>query len=427
MSETQCLTAPAISEAPAPAPMPRQACAVQRKGGLYIPVMSPEESAQITVPFEEAEALLRPVLDRHGAAIVTGIASPAECAELERCFSADLCELVDAGAAAEAGLTAASERVTADVRQWPLASLESLGKMERCQLRGLPHGRFAWACRMHPRVRRVYEIIHGTAELVSSCDNSFFAPEEHQEQSANKSWPHVDHNMHDLSVWDAAGVPVSQWDVFQGLFYVWGSERTHASTTVLWCGSHTDVYAELMKDQNMETRGRRGIHFSRLEDMSGDESQRRLTKAWLQGARRVPVPPGSLLLWSSRTVHQGWRGGPRLVQPVCWEPVGRRDESARERKLKLAALGLPSTHWGSLGIPHTLVKAQLPTATAASASRDSLQLPLKPMLQPVTLAPGVQVLDMWERLEQIDWMKPLPQDLKTILEGSIDARFLSVL
>ena len=33
-----------------------------------------------------------------------------------------------------------------------------------------------------------------------------------------------------------------------------------------------------------------------------------------------------LLLWDSRTVHQGWRGGPRLAMPICWEPRHRRSE-----------------------------------------------------------------------------------------------------
>merc|ERR1712241_77891 len=121
--------------------------------------------------------------------------------------------------------------------------------------------------------------------------------------------------MHDTSVRDADGVPISQWEVFQGLLYVWGSEEQHASTTVLWCGSHRDVYSELMADTTMQNRGQRGVHFSRLQDMTSGESQQRLSKGWLHAARRVPVPSGSLLLWDSRLVHQGWRGGPRLVQP----------------------------------------------------------------------------------------------------------------
>ena len=39
--------------------------------------------------------------------------------------------------------------------------------------------------------------------------------------------------------------------------------------------------------------------------------------------------PWGLLLWDSRTVHQGWRGGPRLAQPICWEPRERRSQARR--------------------------------------------------------------------------------------------------
>merc|ERR1719476_310984 len=145
-----------------------------------------------------------------------------------------------------------------------MASMESLGRMERCQLRGLPHGRFAWATRLHPRVRHVYEVIHGTSALVSSCDNSFFAPPTHGEETRNKDWPHVDQNIHDARFADDEGIPVGRWSVFQGLFYTWGSYSPHASTTVLWCGSHTGVYSEVMADTQMQARGRKGNHFTQL-------------------------------------------------------------------------------------------------------------------------------------------------------------------
>lgn len=69
-------------------------------------------------------------------------------------------------------------------------------------------------------------MIHGTTELISSCDN----------------------NKHDISVREAAGNRVSHWQVFQGVLYVWGGDASHASTTVLWCVSHKDVNDEIMAD-----------------------------------------------------------------------------------------------------------------------------------------------------------------------------------
>ena len=46
--------------------------------------------------------------------------------------------------------------------------------------------------------------------------------------------------------------------------------------------------------------------------------------------------------------------GPRLAMPVCWEPRERRPTEVFTRKLRLAASGLPSTHWASLGRQHNV-------------------------------------------------------------------------
>merc|ERR1719215_871916 len=77
-------------------------------------------------------------------------------------------------------------------------------------------------------------------------------------------------------------------------------------------------------------------------------------------SRRVPCPAGSLLLWDSRLVHQGWAGGPRLAQPVSWEPKERRDEAALRRKLWMCAVGVPSSHSASEAQIHPMAPCQRP-------------------------------------------------------------------
>merc|ERR1719442_225689 len=135
--------------------------------------------------------------------------------------------------------------------------------------------------------------------------------------------------------------------------------------------------------------------------MSPGDPTARLRAGWCAAARRAPVPAGGLLLWNSRTVHQGWRGGPRLAQPVCWEPASRRPAAARERKLRMAALGLPSTHWASLGLPHSLLGAGPRPDQASKAAKDKagIALPLKASLEPVTLKRGYSVAGLWRRLQ----------------------------
>merc|ERR1712157_159537 len=97
------------------------------------------------------------------------------------------------------------------------------------------------------------------------------------------------------------------------------------------------------------------------------------------------------------------------------EPVGRRDEAALERKLRLAALGLPSTHWASLGTPHTLVKPQACKSTAGG----KVGFPLKSSIHPVSLREEADIAEMWKRLECCDWESPLPADLREFLEGAL--------
>ena len=51
--------------------------------GTLFPVMSEEELASVTVRFEDASSRLADVLASEGVAIVTGVCSPDECAELQ--------------------------------------------------------------------------------------------------------------------------------------------------------------------------------------------------------------------------------------------------------------------------------------------------------------------------------------------------------
>lgn len=380
-------------------------------------MLSPDEVAQLTVRMADIETSLLAVLEQQGCAIVSDVVSGEDCTLLEGLFAQDLIDLVDIAAAQQAGgkMQQTAERLIEDVRAWPLGSMHILGQLDRCQLRGLPHGRFAWQCRLHQNVRRCYEIVHGTRELVSSCDNPFFATPAREEQHQNKSWPHVDHNLHDRRLFDEDGHAVGDWVVFQGLLYVWSSENSHASTTVVLPGSHRDAYDAMMHDPSMIKRGKKGVHFCQLSALSQAEISSSLQAQWDVGARRVTVPRGGLFLWSSRTLHQGWTGGPRLAQPVCWEPSARRDDLALDRKLRLAALGLPSTHWASLGTPHNLVAPE-PCKPTTACALGGICLPARASIHQYSLREGVEVAEMWSRLNGIDWNSPMPVELRQFVE-----------
>jgi hypothetical protein len=308
------------------------------------------------------------------------------------------------------------------IHSWPAASLADVGARGRFQDHGMPHGRFAWKCRTHPKVKHVYSALHATAasEMVVSIDNAFVANSSQKEETTNSNWPHVDQNDHD------ARVPCRDWNVYQGLLYAWGSESTHASTTVVWPSSHKEAYQVYMADPNIQRRLAMGKpHFSLISATAPGDGRDQLIRGWADGARRIPVPAGGLLIFTSRTTHQGWSGGPRLAQPLCWEPRNRRDELMRERKLRLAALGLPSTHWASLALPHELsamIRASAVEAVGAS-DYEKVRFPLNREVRSQALAPDANVNDLWEKLCTPDWFAPLPAELKELLEASINDEF----
>ena len=186
--------------------------------------------------------------------------------------------------------------------------------------------------------------------------------------TTNKEWLHCDQN-------HATGLT---WPIVQGVLYVWPSDRPRASTTVVWPGSHkAEVYGRVMADPRAAQLGENSwgqlIKTNTLHESDG----KALHTAAIAGSRRIPAPPGSLLLWDSRTIHQGWTGGPRLAQPVCWEPRERRDQQALRRKIWMCATGCGSSHSSTEGRVHPMAPkapgAKLPGSTGA----EPLQLPLR--------------------------------------------------
>lgn len=403
--------------------------------------MTAAEAAAITVPFDgvlsDGGAALNAVLHDHGVAIVSGCVPPEELRRLEGLFSDDLRDLVDveaANASASPSVRTAAERVAASgAHAWPRGTHLGSRKAAFAWRHALPHGRFAWSARAHPRVRQVFRHVYGDelagdasrhhsaadttakavdtdsagagsagssagasatgaragSDMVVSTDVLFFTPKSAatREAASCRLWPHADQNIHDPDV--------GHHRIFQGVLYVWPSDgsdgTTNPSTTVVWPRSHHEggPYGTLMADANIASVGKAGGNYCQISAMTPSPERTALMAGWCDGARRVPVPAGGLLLWSSRTMHQGWAGGPRLAAPTCWEPAARRPDQALLRKLRLTALGLPSTHWACKGEQHSLsldddvqapVEAVAPAAGAGASGEegdpDDATLPL---------------------------------------------------
>jgi len=357
-------------------------------------IMSDDELEAISVPFGDSQRL-KAIMDLHGVAVVTGVCDKVELEELQTAFHEDLLSLVDSDLVVTAppSVQQAFKAFTEHgPRAFPSQTADLLtASAGFCLTRCLSQGSFAWRVRGHPRVHAAFgALFPKEGPLVTSLDATFFTPDGQSEATVNGFSAHVDQNQHDVRT------QLADCPIYQGVLYVWPAAAPSSSTTVVWPGSHRTVWPRMMKDQGFEAPGRAGEHYSEIAMMHDKAQAYELAAGWASHARRVPVPGGGLLLWNSRTVHTGWRGGSRLAQTVCLEPASRRPQQERKAKLRLAALGLPSTHWASVGMQHDMC-LQDPgypgsTATGAAAEAGGTQatpsagvLPLRAALRPWAL------------------------------------------
>jgi hypothetical protein len=240
---------------------------------------------------------LKTILDTLGFAIVSDVLAADELEFVERQFADDLRGIIDVDR------STAPEKVRPlledPVHNWPLSHV-SIGTKFASDY-GLPHGRAAWYCRSHPQVKRVFESLFGTPNLCVGMDNVFFNNEPSvpgtNAASQQALWPHADQN--------SRLEPNGKWECYQGVVYVWPA-NDDTSATVVWPRSHRVVYPQLMASKFFP-----GNFCSMSKEDYAD---------FAVNARRIPVPAGAMLLWNSKTLHQGWTGGARLAFPVCFEP-----------------------------------------------------------------------------------------------------------
>lgn len=283
----------------------------------FFEVMSEAEVSEISVPASASSRELRATYSKFGCVLVTEVLDAGACAQLEQLWAADL------------------EHAAGEV---PVPARRGVFGNGYAAHRGLPQGRFAWAARLHARdvFAKLFEC--DAAALAVGMDQIFWQ-ECAEPATENEQWLHVDTNS------NCAGCQ----HVTQGVLYVRDARGAAASTTALWPQSHLEVFDRLMRDPHSRNLGKKpeAVQSVKLNHMKDRLQQRELLSQALAGTRRVPCPPGSLLLWDSRLVHQGWAGGLRLAQPVCWEPRVRQDGAARGRKLLACAAGCSTTHSSS--------------------------------------------------------------------------------
>ena len=389
----------------------------------------------LEVPFSELHRL-HEVIDREGVAIVTGVIDAGELREMEQDFVRDLSDIIDEDALRacdDARVHAAHKRFVRDgLPAFPYATIARLQRIPGFVMQGcVSAASFAWRVRRHPRVHAAFgALFPGAGELVSSMDVTFFTPEGGPPEDECALCAHVDQNGNDTRAPNLGGC-----NIFQGVLYVWPA-KAGETTTVVWPRSHKTVWPRMMADPAFVASGAKGNHYSELREIGDAPLRRELLAGWQQHHRRLQIPAGSLLIWNSRTVHTGFKRGPRFAQMVCLEPARERPPEQRLAKLRLAALVIPSTHWARIGHQHDVLphyegclSEEPPCHARGADTHGDVLLPLRPAVRPAPLSDGADLAAL-RPLARVDWDKSShfcvwdpPPESAALLEASVREDF----
>jgi hypothetical protein len=232
------------------------------------------------------------------------------------------------------------------------------------------HLQSVWNIRQRPEIKAVFAQIWDTEDLYVSFDGiSVLVPPETTgrgfHRSSTSDWMHVDQSPHKTGRWSVQG--------FLNLY----DATTMDATLAVIPGSH-------------------------LEDRSGfvdkDKKDWLLIPGRLNEAVRVEANAGDLVLWDSRTVHQGTlpiqdrptvarpieglmsghEYSPRLVVYVCMLPKLRLTKAQRTKRIEAFANRRMTNHWGTKlfakaprrygGPPPTIVELPAPNLNAIGKS-----------------------------------------------------------
>lgn len=325
--------------------------------GLYRGVMRDKELAlkftagwledsivkETTMSIDAEFSLIKSVFDKYGFIVLTNVLSPKEINDLCDMFTKSMIECVDADEIKKnEKLLEVFNDYVAGKLPFPRASVPGAHMKGFVSLCNLPQSEFAWNARLNPRVKSIFSKLHDCAEndLCVSEDVPFYNPQKDTCTEADM-WAHTDQNIKLKTGSDPS---------YQGIMYIQDATTDDTSNTVVMPFSHIEEYENMMNsipdalhDKNHT------IHVSGIPD---DIVRNDLIKKWNEKSRRIPVPAGSLLIFNSKLIHQGYPSGTRLAQPICWEPKKFRLETCYANKLRICASGFGTTHWASLGICH---------------------------------------------------------------------------
>ena len=203
------------------------------------------------------------------------------------------------------------------------------------------HMQQIWDVRQNKKIHGAFADIWDTEDLTVSFDGCSFGlqPEVTGRGWQNKGWLHLDQSPHR-----------NDFECVQGWVTALGVEKGDATLTVL-AGSHKHhaefgAYLEITDPSNWKKC--KGDWFKLAPNHVKWFKDRGCEQKY------VECPPGSLVLWDSRTVHAGQcptrgRKNPknRIVSYVSMMPQAKLSGREREKKQWAAIRGRMTTHWAA--------------------------------------------------------------------------------
>lgn len=189
---------------------------------------------------------------------------------------------------------------------------------------GLSQCDAAWMVRNNNELKAIYKYLLQTEELVVSMDAIGLSGNVNPMTELNINWLHRDQH--------TQIEPSCKWNSYQSIYYVTSNNFKNAAATALSSGSHLLDFS--VDEQNASN------HFVRIIAHQPDNTV------------KIIMEPGEVLIYNSKTVHQGLFGTRRLCFMVSYGKKSDRTEQVRRDKVKMYIAGQRTTHWSQLAIPH---------------------------------------------------------------------------
>lgn len=177
---------------------------------------------------------------------------------------------------------------------------------------GLCHGDAAWTVKCNNDIQKIFSEILNEKDLVCSFDAIGFSTNDCIETGQN--WLHVDQYE-----------GVDEWKnikSYQGIYYATDTTDLTATTIVV-----PKTHNKYRLTSNVEE------------------------KYW-KDAKRLLIKKGELVIFNSRTIHQGWYSKDRLCFMVSYAIKKERTEESLNTKIMFYKEGIRTTHWAQFPYSH---------------------------------------------------------------------------